>query len=111
VTVVNRVAIESLNKTCEEEIIGQHIREILPGAKLSRVLSGGQQHYDQEFEVSGTTMIINTVPMVEKGAYSGAIRPPIPLQSGPPVPEQTGPPIPLQTGPLIPIQSGPLFIV
>lgn len=28
-------------------------------------------------------------------AYSGAIRPPIPLQSGPPVPEQTGPGIPL----------------
>jgi hypothetical protein len=29
------------------------------------------------------------------GAYSGANRPPIPLQSGPPVPEQTGPGIPL----------------
>jgi hypothetical protein len=28
-------------------------------------------------------------------AYSGGIRPPIPLQSGPPVPEQTGPVIPL----------------
>jgi hypothetical protein len=28
-------------------------------------------------------------------AYSGANRPPIPLQSGPPVPEQTGPGIPL----------------
>ncbi|MDA3902657.1 MAG: transposase [Desulfuromusa sp.] len=32
------------------------------------------------------------MPMV---AYSGGIRPPIPLQSGPPVPEQTGPVIPL----------------
>ena len=73
VTVVNRVAIESLDKTCEEEIIGQHIRDILPGAKLSRVLSGGQQHYDQEFEVSGTTMIINTVPMVEKEQVVGAV--------------------------------------
>ena len=30
-----------------------------------------------------------------KRAYSGANRPPIPLQSGPPVPEQTGPGIPL----------------
>ena len=43
------------------------------------------------------------------GAYSGGIRPLIPLQSGPPVPEQTGPVIPVQTGPLIPVQSGPLF--
>ena len=42
-------------------------------------------------------------------AYSGGIRPLIPLQSGPPVPEQTGPVIPVQTGPLIPVQSGPLF--
>ncbi len=73
VTVVNRVAIESLEKTCEEDIIGQHIREVLPGAKLSRVLNGGQQHYDQEFEVSGITMIINTVPMLEKGQVIGAV--------------------------------------
>jgi hypothetical protein len=30
-----------------------------------------------------------------KRADSGAIRPPIPLQTGPPVPDQTGPGIPL----------------
>jgi len=73
VTVVNRVAIESLEKSHEEEIIGQHIREILPGAKLSRVLTGGQQRYDQEFEIAGVTMIINTVPMVENGQVIGAV--------------------------------------
>ena len=28
-------------------------------------------------------------------AYSGVIRPPIPLQTGPPVPEQSGPVIPV----------------
>ena len=33
--------------------------------------------------------------VVTDAAYSGGIRPPIPVQSGPPVPEQTGPVIPV----------------
>ena len=73
VTVANRVAIESLGKHDEDELIGQHIHKVLPGAKLSRVLDGGEQRFDQEFEVSGTMMILNTVPMLENGQITGAV--------------------------------------
>ena len=73
VTVVNQVALDHLGKQKGEELIGKHIREVLPGAKLSRVLDGGEQRFDQEFEVSGTTMILNTVPMLENGTIIGAV--------------------------------------
>jgi len=73
VTVVNRVAIESLEQTREENIIGQPINEILPGAKLDKVLSSGHKYYDREIEMFGTMIIINAVPMVEKGKVIGAV--------------------------------------
>ena len=73
VTVVNGVAIEGLEQTREENIIGQSINEILPGAKLDKVLSSGHKYYDREVEMFGTMMIINAVPMVEKGKVIGAV--------------------------------------
>ncbi len=73
VTVVNRVAVESLGKQDEDELIGLPIREVLPGAKLSRILTGGEQRVDQEFEVAGTMMLLNTVPMQENDEIIGAV--------------------------------------
>jgi sensor histidine kinase regulating citrate/malate metabolism len=73
VTVVNRQAIVILGRDSESQIIGQPIRDVLPGAKLSRVLSGGEQRHDQELEVNGTIMLINTVPMIEQDAIIGAV--------------------------------------
>lgn len=73
VTVVNQIALDHLGKQDPGELIGKHIREVLPGAKLSRVLDGGEQRFDQEFEISGTMMILNTVPMLEAGEITGAV--------------------------------------
>jgi sensor histidine kinase regulating citrate/malate metabolism len=73
VTVVNQVAIKSLDKQDESEIIGQHIRDVLPGAKLSRILTGGKQRIDQELSVGDATMIINTVPMLDNEKIIGAV--------------------------------------
>ena len=73
VTVVNRQAIDILGKESEAQVIGQPIREVLPGAKLSRILSGGEQRHDQELEVNDVIMLINTVPMLEKGEIIGAV--------------------------------------
>jgi sensor histidine kinase regulating citrate/malate metabolism len=72
VTVANRRALEILNRSDKETVVGLPIREVLPGAKLSHILSGGEQRQDQELEVAGTTMIINTVPMMDKGEITGA---------------------------------------
>jgi sensor histidine kinase regulating citrate/malate metabolism len=73
VTVANRQAIEILGRNMEQGVIGLPIGEVMPGARLSRILSGGEQRQDQELEVGGTTMIINTVPMLEQGEIIGAV--------------------------------------
>ena len=73
VTVVNRQAIDILGKDSESQVIGQPIRDVLPGAKLSRILSGGEQRHDQELEVNDVIMLINTVPMLEKSEIIGAV--------------------------------------
>lgn len=73
VTVTNRQALEILGKGTEEEIVGRHIREVLPGARLGRILTGGGERIDQELAVGDTTMIINTVSMREKGEIIGAV--------------------------------------
>jgi sensor histidine kinase regulating citrate/malate metabolism len=73
VTVVNRQAIDILGRDSESQVIGRPVREVLPGAKLSRILSGGNQRQDQELEVNGVIMLINTLPMLEKGVIIGAV--------------------------------------
>ncbi len=73
VTVVNQVTIESLGKRDKSEIIGQHIKHVLPGAKLGQLLTGGKQRIDQELSVGDATMIINTVPMLDKERIIGAV--------------------------------------
>lgn len=73
VTVANRQAVEILGKNSIEEIVGRPIREVLPGAKLSHILTGGEQRFDQELVVGDHAMIINTVPMMEGDRISGAV--------------------------------------
>jgi len=73
VTVANRQAVRILGYDSDDDVVGKHIREVLPGARLSRILTGGEQRQDQELEVNGTTMIINTVPIMEKGNIIGAV--------------------------------------
>lgn len=73
VTVANQQAIDILDKDSKQQVIGRHIREVLPGARLSRILAGGEQRVDQELIVADKALIINTVPMVVKGRISGAV--------------------------------------
>lgn len=73
VTVANRQALRMLGYNSDDDVTGKPIREVLPGAKLSKILTGGEQRHDQEFEANGITMIINTVPILEKGEIIGAV--------------------------------------
>ena len=73
VTVANRQAISILGYNSDQDVAGRHIREVLPGARLSRILTGGEQRHDQELEVNGINMIINTVPIKQDENIIGAV--------------------------------------
>ena len=73
VTVTNQQALEILGSVAEDQVIGQHISKVLPGAKLSRILEGGKQRVDRELIVNDRALIINTVPMYEHDLIIGAV--------------------------------------
>ena len=73
VTVVNQQALEILGKKDKQDVLQRHIRDVLPGAKLSKILEGGEQRVDQELMVGNRALIINTVPMIEHNAICGAV--------------------------------------
>ena len=73
VTVANHQASEMLGGAPQEKMLGHHIREVLPGAKLSRILTGGERRLDQEIEVKQTPLIINAVPMYGRDGIIGAV--------------------------------------
>lgn len=73
VTVVNQQALEILGKNDKEQVVGRHIRDVLPGAKLTKILAGGEQRVDQELIVGDRALIINTVPMVANAELCGAV--------------------------------------
>ncbi len=62
-----------MNLKSTEDAIGKQIREVLPGAKLTRILSGGEQRSDDELIIGDKAMIINTVPMLSNGQINGAV--------------------------------------
>lgn len=73
VTVTNHHAVDILGKSSESEVVGRPISEVLPGAGLTKVISEGEQRRDFELDISGTTMIINTLPMIANGEMIGAV--------------------------------------
>lgn len=73
VTVINQQAAEIIGLDSAKAALGKHIRDVLPGAKLSRILSGGHQRSDDELVIGETAMIINTVPMTSNGQINGAV--------------------------------------
>ncbi len=73
VTVTNRQALEILGKDSLDEVVGHHIRDVLPGARLSHILTDGGERIDQELAIGDTTMIINNVAMREGEQIIGAV--------------------------------------
>ncbi len=72
-TVINHQAADILELSSPEDALGKQIREVLPGAKLTRILSGGEQRSDDELIIGDKAMIINTVPMISHGQINGAV--------------------------------------
>ncbi|HWR45891.1 ATP-binding protein [Sporomusa sp.] len=57
----------------EDNIIGRHIRDIIPNSRLPIVIKNRQAEYDQEQEVGNKVIITNRVPLIVGEAVIGAI--------------------------------------
>ena len=57
----------------DDNIIGRHIRDIIPNSRLPIVLKNRQAEYDQEQEIGTKVIITNRVPLLVDGVVIGAI--------------------------------------
>lgn len=57
----------------QDNIIGKHIWDVIPGSRLPIVLKNSQAEYDQEQEVGDKAIITNRVPLIVNGVVIGAI--------------------------------------
>jgi len=74
ITLINSEAIQMIKRLgVYENPTGQDVDMYLPNFRLGEVLTTGQDEFAQEFDVSGTTFIVNRVPIRVQGKVVGAI--------------------------------------
>lgn len=72
ITIANEEAKRIIGKG-EEEIIGRHIRDVIPNSPLPEVLETGQAQLNREMLLNDTIILVNRVPIRFKGEIIGAV--------------------------------------
>lgn len=72
ITMVNQSAINMLQLD-QEDVIGRNVMEVFPSCKLMEVMESGKAEYHREQTINDTTVVINRVPIKNKGKIAGAI--------------------------------------
>ncbi|USK87094.1 DcuS/MalK family sensor histidine kinase [Peribacillus asahii] len=74
ITLVNRAARKLFKKAgLEENPMGMNIEEYLPETRLTRIVKSGKTEINQEQNLHGVTILVNTVPVVVKNQPVGVI--------------------------------------
>ncbi len=72
VRLVNRAALEPAGASEPGEVVGRPVEEVLPGMGLDLAMESGRAEHDEEREIRGRAMIVNTVPLFHQGRVWGA---------------------------------------
>lgn len=72
IRLANRAALGPAGAAEPGEVEGRPVEEVLPGMGLELAMETGQAEYDEEREVCGRDMIVNTVPLFHQGEVWGA---------------------------------------
>ncbi len=72
ITIANDEAVRIIGRP-GDEIIGRHVREIIPNSRLPEVLETGKPQLNQEMILNETIILANRVPIKFKGEIIGAV--------------------------------------
>ena len=72
VRLANRAALGTAGASGPAEVVGRPVEEVLPGMGLELALESGRAEYDEEREVRGQSMVVNSVPLLHQGQVQGA---------------------------------------
>lgn len=73
ITTFNKAALEIFKLKDGGSIAGHNIQEILPDSRLLKVIDSGEPVLDQEDIVAGQRVIVNRIPLIQKGQVIGAV--------------------------------------
>ncbi|WP_338025422.1 ATP-binding protein [Caldalkalibacillus thermarum] len=73
ITLANQAACKLIGTSSADDLIGKHIREVLPQSRLPEVLKTGKSEYDDEFIIGQEEVIVNRVPIFHGNKIVGAV--------------------------------------
>ncbi|WP_371017667.1 ATP-binding protein [Pseudalkalibacillus sp. JSM 102089] len=73
ITLANQEAHRMLNRKVDENLEGEDIVSVLPNTRMPEVLLSGESEYDQEIIIGHNHVIVNRIPIIQKGEITGAV--------------------------------------
>ncbi|QCR31655.1 sensor histidine kinase [Lysinibacillus sp. SGAir0095] len=73
ITVLNHAAYKMLSDGEETQLIGKHIRNVLPNTQMDQVLSTGERHLDRDMEINGNKVLVNRIPILKGDKVVGVV--------------------------------------
>ncbi len=73
ITMVNQAAFKNLGLDTDSEVLGRHIKEIIPETGMLDVLKSGENQLNQELLTKNNEVIVNRVPIFQSDKVSGVV--------------------------------------
>jgi PAS domain S-box-containing protein len=72
IIIINRAA-ERLFGLAEKDVLGKHIKDILPNSNLTKVVMSGTAEYGKNLSIGGKAFLANKTPIMHNGVAIGAV--------------------------------------
>lgn len=73
ITVLNSAAYKMLSNGEEIQLVGKHIRNVLPNTQMDQILSTGERHLDRNMEINGNKVLVNRIPILNGERVVGVV--------------------------------------
>ncbi|OZB94457.1 sensor histidine kinase [Paenibacillus sp. XY044] len=74
ITMANRFALQLMNLSENETIMGKHIEDVLPNTRLLEVVRSGESEFDREMLIGDHEVIVNRLPIMDmNNQLTGAV--------------------------------------
>lgn len=73
ITVLNSAAHNMLSNGEEMQLVGKHIRNVLPNTQMDQILSTGERHLDRNMEINGREVLVNRIPILNGDRVVGVV--------------------------------------
>ncbi|WP_052130317.1 ATP-binding protein [Ureibacillus sinduriensis] len=73
ITVLNSAAYKMLSNGENIQLVGKHIRNVLPNTQMDQILSTGEKHLDRHMEINGNKVLVNRIPILNGDRVVGVV--------------------------------------